>query len=35
MTEEKVDDVTRLAMNIFTNKGVYVPLLGSRRSGVL
>ena len=25
----KVDDVTRLAMNIYSNKGVYVPLLGS------
>ena len=27
--KDKVDDVTRLAMNIYSNKGVYVPLLGS------
>lgn len=27
--EDSIDAVTRLAMNIYTNKGVYVPLLGS------
>ena len=29
MEEERIDDITRIAMNIYYNKGVYVPLLGS------
>lgn len=27
--ETEIDAITRIAMNIYSNKGVYVPLLGS------
>ena len=27
--ENRIDDITRLALNIYTNKGAYAPLLGS------
>ena len=27
--KDGIDSITRLAMNIYSNKGVYVPLLGS------
>lgn len=27
--ETEIDAVTRIAMNVYSNKGVYVPLLGS------
>ena len=29
MDDNKVDEITRLAMNIYSNKGVYTLLLGS------
>ena len=29
MDDNKVDEITRLAMNIYSNKGVYALLLGS------